>query len=141
MADVPDVINHSWGIREIGCQEVFYELIDNLEALGIVNIFAAGNEGSAASAIRNPANRALDSIDCFAVGAVKLTNPTTKWPGTSIGPSDCNGAIKPNVAAPGDFIRSTSPNGNYSLLSGTSIAVLGGGAYLFSAAATSSGVA
>ena len=45
-------------------------MIDNLEALGIVNIFAAGNEGAAASSIRNPANRANDSLDCFAVGNV-----------------------------------------------------------------------
>ncbi|MCH9024993.1 MAG: S8 family serine peptidase, partial [candidate division Zixibacteria bacterium] len=113
MDDVPDVINHSWGIRDIGCQEVFYELIENLEALGIVNIFAAGNDGAGASTIRNPANRALDSIDCFAVGAVELTNPTTIWSGSSRGPSDCNGAIKPNVTAPGQGVRSTTPNGFY----------------------------
>ncbi|MEE8404569.1 MAG: S8 family serine peptidase [candidate division Zixibacteria bacterium] len=122
MADVPDVINHSWGIRDIGCQEVFYELIENLEALGIVNIFAAGNDGSGAATIRNPANRALDSIDCFAVGGVRLTNPTTIWPSSSRGPSDCNGAIKPNVTAPGELVRSTTPNGFYGSLSGTSIA-------------------
>ena len=59
MDDVPDVINHSWGIRDIGCQEVFYELIENLEALGIVNIFAAGNEGAGAFTIRNPATALL----------------------------------------------------------------------------------
>ncbi|MCH7947058.1 MAG: S8 family serine peptidase [candidate division Zixibacteria bacterium] len=123
MADVPDVINHSWGLRDIGCQEVFYELIENLEALGIVNIFAAGNDGQfGSSTIRNPANRALDSIDCFAVGAVQLTTPTTIWSGSSRGPSDCNGAIKPNVTAPGQGVRSTTPNGFYGSLSGTSIA-------------------
>ncbi len=122
MDDVPDVINHSWGIIDIGCQEVFYELIENLEALGIVNIFAAGNDGSGAATIRNPANRALNSIDCFAVGAVQLTNPASIWSGSSRGPSDCNGAIKPNVTAPGASIRSTTPNGNYSSLSGTSMA-------------------
>ncbi|MCH7689538.1 MAG: S8 family serine peptidase, partial [candidate division Zixibacteria bacterium] len=69
--DLPDVINHSWGIKDIGCQEIFYELIDNLEALGIVNIFAAGNDGPGSASIRNPANRALDSIDCFAVGNIQ----------------------------------------------------------------------
>ena len=123
MDDVPDVINHSWGVKDIGCQEVFYELIENLEALGIVNIFAAGNDGQfGSSTIRNPANRALDSIDCFAVGAVQLTTPTTIWSGSSRGPSDCNGAIKPNVTAPGQGVRSTTPNGFYGSLSGTSIA-------------------
>ena len=122
MADVPDVINHSWGLRDIGCQEVFYELIENLEALGIVNIFAAGNDGSGAATIRNPANRALDSIDCFAVGNISMGDPPSIVSNSSRGPSDCNGAIKPNVCAPGAGIRSTTPNGKYSSLSGTSIA-------------------
>jgi len=101
MDDVPDVINHSWGIRDIGCQEVFYELIENLEALGIVNIFAAGNDGSeiTTSTIRNPANRALDSIDCFAVGNISMSDPPSIAATSSRGPSDCNGAIKPNVCA------------------------------------------
>ncbi len=120
--DVPDVINHSWGIPRIGCENLFYDLIDNIEALGIVNIFAAGNEGSAASTIRNPANRANDSLDCFAVGNLdEITNNVAN--GSSRGPSICpNGAIKPNVSAPGQSIRSTMPNGTYSLMSGTSMA-------------------
>ncbi|MEA2030540.1 MAG: S8 family serine peptidase [candidate division Zixibacteria bacterium] len=118
--DLPDVINHSWGVKDIGCQSVFFDMIDNLEALGIVNIFAAGNEG-AESSIRNPANRALDSIDCFAVGNVKPSLPLTLWSNSSRGPSDCNGEIKPNVVAPGYAIRSSVPNDNYSYLTGTSM--------------------
>ena len=43
VADLPDVINHSWGIQGIGCKDIFWNVIDNVEALGIVNIFAAGN--------------------------------------------------------------------------------------------------
>ncbi len=120
--DVPDVINHSWGVEDIGCMNVFYDLIDNLEALGIVNIFAAGNEGSGAQTIRNPANGADDSLDCFAVGGVITGNPPVIWTSSSRGPSDCNGAIKPNVTAPSQAVRSTYPNGNYGFLSGTSMA-------------------
>lgn len=120
--DLPDVVNHSWGVPGIGCQDVFYTLIDNLEALGIVNIFAAGNEGAQVDAIRNPANRALDSIDCFAVGNCYASFPLTIYGNSSRGPSDCNGAIKPNVVAPGLSIRSSIPGGTYSYQTGTSMA-------------------
>ncbi len=120
--DVPDVINHSWGIKGIGCMDVFYELIDNLEALGIVNVFACGNDGPGISTIRNPANRALDSIDCFAVGNVNAATPPVVQSSSSRGPSDCNGAVKPNVCAPGFNIRSANLAGGYSALTGTSLA-------------------
>ena len=38
--DLPDVVNHSWGVSGIGCQDVFYTLIDNLEMLGIIMILS-----------------------------------------------------------------------------------------------------
>ena len=122
--DVPDVINHSWGVADIGCQNLFYDMIEATEALGIVNIFAAGNEGSGSSTIRNPANGALDSIDCFAVGNVDAwTSPPVVYNNSSRGPSDCNGAIKPNVCAPGVSIISTWwPGGGYNSMTGTSMA-------------------
>lgn len=125
--DVPDVINHSWGYpsKNEHCQDIFYDAIDNLEALGIVNIFAAGNEGSTPTSIRNPANRANDSLDCFAVGNLDLVStPLTPSisASSSRGPSYCNGAIKPNVVAPGTAILSSYPNGVLTTLSGTSMA-------------------
>ncbi len=119
--DLPDVVNHSWGVPGIGCQDVFYTLIDNLEALGIVNIFAAGNEGLQTDAIRNPANRALDSLDCFAVGNCYSNLPLAIYGSSSRGPSDCNGAVKPNVVAPGLSIRSSIPGGTYTWQTGTSM--------------------
>ncbi|HWR82557.1 MAG TPA: S8 family serine peptidase [Candidatus Deferrimicrobium sp.] len=123
MGDVPDVINHSWGVEGIACLNLFYDLIDNLEVLGIVNTFSAGNEGSTGTTIRNPANRANDSLDCFAVGNVNHTaNPPVIYGTSSRGPSDCNGAIKPNVTAPGYIIRSTLPNTTYGVMTGTSMA-------------------
>jgi len=127
--DVPDVINHSWGVPGIDCDEIFFDLIDATEALGIVNIFAAGNEGSIIGGpwqtIANPAVRALDSLDCFAVGNVMIVDPVTVEIAetSSRGPSDCNGAIKPNVSAPGAFVRSCWPNDGYTVsYSGTSLA-------------------
>lgn len=122
--DVPDIINHSWGVKNIGCINIFYDLIDNLEALGIVNIFAAGNEGLAGpSTIRNPANRANDSHDCFAVGNITMTTPPQVSGSSSRGPSDCNpGAVKPNVTAPGSVAHTSSPGGGYGSFGGTSAA-------------------
>ncbi|HEX2896628.1 MAG TPA: S8 family serine peptidase [candidate division Zixibacteria bacterium] len=122
VSDVPDVINHSWGIEGIGCQDFFFEFIDNLEALGVVNIFACGNDGPTASTIRNPANRALDSIDCFSVGAVTVENPPAVLSYSSRGPSNCSASIKPNVCAPGTNIRTAYIGDIYDFADGTSIA-------------------
>jgi len=120
VTDVPDVINHSWGIPGIGCSDIFWEVIDNSEALGIVNIFAAGNGGSDSLTTRNPANRAYDSLTNFAVGALDSTFDTA-WSGSSRGPSDCDSvSIKPNLAAPGTQIRSTMPDSGYVTRTGTS---------------------
>lgn len=124
ISDVPDVINHSWGVPGVGCTELFFDLIDYTEALGIINVFAAGNDGSANTSIRNPANRALDSLDCFAIGNLAYLGDTISS-NSSRGPSNCNvGARKPNVVAPGTLIRSafgTSDNA-YGNMSGTSMA-------------------
>lgn len=123
--DMPDVINHSWGYSKLGCADLFFDAIDNTEALGIVNIFAAGNEGSNALTIRVPAVRDNDSIDCFAVGATDIyTTPAspTMWLQSSRGPSSCNGNVKPNVTAPGFNIRSSYPGNTYTILHGTSMA-------------------
>jgi hypothetical protein len=99
---------------------VFYTAIENTEALGIVNIFSAGNEGGGGP--RSPADRALDSLDCFAVG--NLNHATDVIAGnSSVGPSPCDLiSVKPNVIAPGSTIRSCWYNltTRYSTLSGTS---------------------
>ena len=122
ISDVPDVINHSWGALSVGCSDMWYDAIENCEALGIVNIFACGNEGPTTSSIRNPAVRANDSLDCFAVGNINSTTPITIANNSSRGPSTCLfGAIKPNVVAPGQAIRSSYGTG-YTPLSGTSMA-------------------
>ncbi len=121
--DLPDVINHSWGVDGIGCDNLFFDMIDATEALGIVNIFAAGNAGDDWRSMANPAMRALDSIDCFAVGNVEVvTGDSVAISGSSSrGPSICNGAMKPNVVAPGSSVRSCVVGGAYSgAWSGTS---------------------
>ncbi len=124
ISDLPDVINHSWGYREdwVGCENIVFDMVDATEALGIVNIFSAGNSGPSGTTIYNPANRANDSIDCFAVGMINNATPPTVDLQSSRGPSGCNGAIKPNVVAPGVFVWSTIPGAKYGAMTGTSMA-------------------
>ncbi len=125
VADVPDVINHSWGAIGIDCSDIFSNVIDNIEALGVVNIFAAGNEGPSPYSIRNPANRVLTYVSNFAVGAVDTT-ATSIWYHSSRGPSICGiFRIKPNVVAPGIGINSSVPTTYdqiYNIATGTSSA-------------------
>jgi subtilisin family serine protease len=125
--DVPDVVNNSWGIP-LGyyppCEATFWDAIDNLEAAGVVCLFAAGNEGSNPSTMRIPADRVTSNFNSFSVGAVDGNNPALPVADySSRGPSACDhSTIKPEVTAPGESIRSTSYNGGYTIMSGTSMA-------------------
>ncbi|MFH0931020.1 MAG: S8 family serine peptidase [Candidatus Zixiibacteriota bacterium] len=127
MDDVPDVINNSWGVplaAKPPCDQTFWSAIDNVEAAGIVVVFAAGNEGPFNSSIRTPADRATSPTNSFSVGAVDAQIygfPIA--PFSSRGPSGCdNITIKPEICAPGVSIRSSYLNGTYKTLSGTSTA-------------------
>ena len=138
--DVPDAVANPWGavtygydevldrcvVSGIGCSDIFWNAIDNIEAAGAVMIFAAGNEGQCgAGTIRNPANRISSETNAFSVGMVDtrtdIVNPPVH-PLSSFGPSDCNGTtVKPELVAPGVNLRSTvPPNGVSSTALGTS---------------------
>ncbi|MCX6827542.1 MAG: S8 family peptidase [candidate division Zixibacteria bacterium] len=123
--DVPDVILNSWGIPLSVLppgDETFYGAIDNVEAFGIVTIFAAGNEGPNPKTIRLPADRATTPLNAFAVGAINDASNTIAG-FSSRGPSHGDTTqIKPEVVAPGVFIYSSWENGTYCLMSGTSMA-------------------
>ena len=127
--DVPDVCSNSWGLTTAHgippCDEFFWPAMDACEAAGIVMLFSAGNEGTAG--LRRPADRATDEFRNLAVASVNANNPA--WPLSSFssqGPTQCtpdgSSAIKPDIAAPGQDVRSSVPGGGYALLSGTSMA-------------------
>jgi len=123
--DMPDVINNSWGIPAgyyDPCDATFWEAIDNLEALGIVCVFAAGNEGPQSSTMRTPADRITTQFNSFAVGALNAaTGLIASF--SSRGPSCCDGQmIKPEIVAPGVQVRSCYNGGGYVAMSGTSMA-------------------
>ena len=125
--DVPDVINNSWGIPpgyNSSCDQTFWNAIDNVENAGVVVIFAAGNEGPNPSTLRTPADRISSPTNSFSVGAVDAQcygYPVANF--SSRGPSACDDqTIKPEVTAPGMRIYSCYKNGEYRLMSGTSMA-------------------
>ncbi|MFH2056237.1 MAG: S8 family peptidase [bacterium] len=127
VSDLPDVLCNSWGIPAglmNPCDETFWQAIDNLEALGVVAIFACGNEGPDQGTIRNPADRASGPGNAFSVGAVDqtlLNLPVASF--SSRGPGNCDdGDIKPELVAPGVGIRSAYKDGTYRVISGTSMA-------------------
>jgi len=122
--DVPDVICNSWGVPKgvFGdCDNTFWTAIDNVEAAGIVTIFAAGNEGPNPKTMRNPADRASSPLNTLSVGSI---DPATKVIAdfSSRGPATCDGVtIKPELVAPGVNIYSSYKGGQYHLMSGTSM--------------------
>jgi len=121
--DVPDVLNNSWGFTQsnLGCLDIFWDPIDNVEAAGTVVVFACGNSGPTAMSLRNPANRATTPYNTFSVGAVSSTDVGIIWNQSSRGPSDCDGiSIKPEVVAPGYRVRTTYPDSSYGTFDGTS---------------------
>jgi hypothetical protein len=128
--DIPDVINNSWTSGPIDCafqRSLYEDLFASYDALGIAVVFSAGNSGPGPSTITSPKFLFLDSINIFAVGNVDANfSDIVINPGSSRGPSPCDGTdqerIKPEVVAPGTFIRSAVQGGGYSFFTGTSMA-------------------
>jgi subtilisin family serine protease len=121
--DVPDAVNNSWG-GGTNCSSYHFSSIDNMEAMGAIAVFAAGNEGPGAQTIGNPGNRADTHVNCLAVGATNDTEGLANF--SSRGPTRCNVPdslkFKPDVAAPGVNVRSSIPGDRYTRYMGTSMA-------------------
>ncbi|MFQ6103113.1 MAG: S8 family serine peptidase [Candidatus Glassbacteria bacterium] len=110
VSDVPDVVNNSWGTNAQNgaglCQDVLWDAIDAVEALGPMLFFAAGNYGSGSMTISSPASRIASDVNTFAVGATDSSDQVASF--SSRGPSPCDGmTVKPEVVAPGKGIRSS----------------------------------
>jgi serine protease AprX len=118
----PDVINNSWGcpISE-GCIDpnVLLTVVNNVRAAGIVTVHSAGNSGYTCGTVNTPA-AIYDSS--FTVGNTQSDDEINY--GSSRGPVTVDGSnrMKPNVSAPGTYVRSSVPGGGYSLATGTSMA-------------------
>lgn len=122
--DIPDVINNSWGDLSGGCSVTYRNMFQSLASADIAVVFSAGNNGPNARTITPPANLELSPVNPFVVGAVNANNAITEF--SSRGPSRCNvngrNPIKPDVCAPGNNVRSSTPGDNYQNFPGTSMA-------------------
>lgn len=118
-----DVTNNSWGCpASEGCTgDEFVQVLAATKAAGIMTVASAGNEGPGCSTIQD--GPAHNSATTFSVGAVNHVNNQIAY-FSSRGPSAFDGALGPDISAPGVNIRSAIPGGNYSSASwsGTSMA-------------------
>lgn len=115
-ADGAVVVSNSWGSR---VQRLVYrEAIAAWRALGILPIFAAGNDGPRDRCIASPAS----FPEVFAVGAIDERDGIASF--SSRGPSAWDGRVwtKPDGSAPGVAIESCKPGGGWIRHSGTSMA-------------------
>jgi PKD repeat protein len=112
----PDSINNSW-YDPAGFD--FRPIIQTLNAAGIVVVKSAGNAGPACSTITNPGYvPEIIATAAFGQGDV-IASFSSRGPTSNYGET----ILKPEVAAPGDGIRSSVPGGGYEGgWSGTSMA-------------------
>lgn len=129
-ADVPIVINNSWGLSSNDttlCKSFASDMFDALQAAGIAVVFSAGNDGPGASTVGRPAFINSGLVNVFSVGALNgnvSTHPIASF--SSRGPTICPGSgqlkIKPEVSAPGVQVRSAVFDDQYAQYNGTSMA-------------------
>jgi len=109
----PHVINNSWG--DDGSSGWYYEIVAAWRAAGIFAAFSAGNAGPNCQTVNSPG----DYDNSFATGATDSSDNIASF--SSRGPSG-QGEIKPDVTAPGVYVRSSIPGNSYGGGSGTSMA-------------------
>ncbi len=124
----PDVLLNMW--RWGSCEHTFDLDLAALRLANILPVFAPGGEGPGCGLVASPAA----SPDALSAGATTFADTIMGF--SSRGPSCYDGGIKPDLAAPGENIRSSVPGGSYDVWSGTSFStahLAGAAALLFSA--------
>lgn len=123
--DLPDVINNSYGTSVFNsndCQNLsFRNAFQALDAAGVSVVFASGNEGPEESTLTLQASFNFDPLMPLTVGAVDDKKVIADF--SSRGPSLCVDGpdnIKPEIVAPGVFVRTAKPFNNYEEVPGTS---------------------
>jgi len=124
VADGMDVINLSLGEPEIEpTRDLVTLAIDGAAAAGVPTVAAAGNEYGRLQlgSVGSPASAAS------AISVASVSNGRSEPAGaissfSSAGPTPLSLRLKPDVSAPGSSILSSTPEGSWSLLSGTSMA-------------------
>jgi subtilisin family serine protease/membrane protease YdiL (CAAX protease family) len=125
VSQAPHLINNSWGCPDIeGCDDAVLEpATAALRTAGIMMVVSAGNEGPACGTVVEPPAH-YDEV--FSVGATDelglITGFSSRGPVPSAGTNSQSSLLKPDIAAPGDNIRSSVPGSGYGTASGTSMA-------------------
>ncbi|WP_116948540.1 carboxypeptidase regulatory-like domain-containing protein [Jiangella endophytica] len=125
----PHVINNSWGSEAPTNAPFMEDIIAAWDAAGMFSVWSNGNAGPACETAGSPGSRTLT----YSVGAYSENGAIAGF--SSRGPGQ-DGEIKPNIAAPGDDVRSAMGDGTYAVKDGTSMAaphVTGAVALLWSA--------
>jgi hypothetical protein len=126
----PHVVNHSWGTNAtsspwIGTEVDPREVDAEVYTYGQLHVFSAGNDGSVGGTVSQQGV----AKNAFTVGNVldyyisTVGDPGTLWTSSSRGPAGDN-RWKPNVCAPGRYIRSADASSQFGYVdkSGTSMA-------------------
>ncbi len=125
----PHIVNNSWG-SEYPTNEPFMEdIVAAWDAAGMFSVWSNGNSGPQCETSGSPGSRVLT----YSVGAYGENGDIAGF--SSRGPGQ-DGEIKPNIAAPGNDVRSAMGDGTYDVKDGTSMAaphVTGAVALLWSA--------
>ncbi|GAB3805867.1 hypothetical protein GCM10028868_34610 [Virgibacillus kimchii] len=114
----PDVVNNSWGGGP-GLDEWYRDAVTAWRAADIFPAFAAGN-----TTLTNPGGPGSVAVpanypESFAAGSTNSSDNKSSF--SLEGPSPYD-EIKPDIAAPGEGVRSAIPGGGYGGKSGTSMA-------------------
>ncbi len=122
----PDVINNSWycavneGCTDLAVNELMRQAVINLKASGVVVVVSNGNfGGQGCNSTYGPPAYFGES---FSIGSTQESDTISNF--SSRGPVTIDGSnrVKPDVSAPGQFVRSCVLNGGYANYSGTSMA-------------------
>jgi subtilisin family serine protease len=117
----PNIVSNSWGCPPSeGCDAFVLESsFAALRAAGILAVVSAGNAGPSCSTVVDPPAIYGES---FVIGASDMLNNLAGF--SSRGPVtiDGSGRLRPDVAAPGVNVRSSTANATYGSMSGTSMA-------------------
>lgn len=126
----PHIVNNSWG-SEVGGNPWFEDVVTSWRAAGMFPMFGAGNEGPACGTGGSPG----DYPDVYAAGSFDESGAISDF--SARGKSPFDDEIKPNLAAPGEWIVSSVGTNSYGSMRGTSMAsphVAGTVALMWSAA-------
>jgi subtilisin family serine protease len=108
----PNVVNNSWAG---GSANPWYQpVVQAWVAAGIFPVFANGNSGPSCGTAGSPG----DYAESYAVGAHTSDGRIASFSSRS----STTGVMKPDIAAPGENVRSSVPGSAYTSLSGSSMA-------------------